>query len=140
MVATIALKRAIPQERIEYISEDDKSSTSRYFTPSQKEWLDELSQYENCPTIGMVDSNGKKSYGDYCYQEDTFIRLVKKYREKYELIPYAEDQEIFNFISDNSFQRKLTEIVLLEESDKTITNMWFTTIKIKGLQIKRTAD
>ena len=102
------------------------------------DWLDKLGEMENCPTTGLLDSNGKKSYGKYCFQKDTFIEAVNKYREEYDLLPYAEEAEFGNWLSDEKFQRKLVEIIVLEEQDlikglPRYSYKWYTTIHKRGL-------
>ena len=116
----------------------DKVALANDISPNRQneqleEWLDKLAKHENCPATGIIDSNGERSYGDFCYQKTTFVNLVTKYRAEYNLLPYAEEVEIPNWIADNEFQRELTKIVIAEESSKTVTGMWYTTIEKKGL-------
>lgn len=74
------------------------------------EWLDKLATAENCPTLGIVDSNGKLSVGQYCFQKDTFVTFVKKYN----LLPQCEEQEITNWWYDSEFQRVLAKRMLAD--------------------------
>ena len=41
------------------------------------QWLDKLQEHENCPSEGIIDSNGKRSYGLFCFQAATFARYSK---------------------------------------------------------------
>lgn len=79
--------------------------------PSQadplEEWIDTLGAHENCPPQGIVDTNGKMSYGRWCYQFDTFKKFVRQFN----LLPNTEDDELMNWIGDDSFQRRLTVLV-----------------------------
>ena len=114
------------------------NSTPKEANPELEYWLDKLGEMENCPTTGMVDSNGKKSYGKFCFQKDTFLGTVKKYREEYNLLPYAEEQEFFNWIADEQFQRELVKIIIKEEKDLVggkprYSYHWYTTIWKRGL-------
>ena len=88
-------------------------------------WLTKLAKNENCPHQGIIDSNGLRSSGIFCYQDRTFIGFVKKYN----LLPNTEDKEILNFIGDNEFQLKLTRLVF-EDNPKHWTH-WFNTVKFK---------
>lgn len=95
---------------------------------SLEAWLDKLVTYENCPIKGIVDTNGKKSYGAFCYQEGTYLHFVKKYN----LMPYAEEGELLNNLSDYSTQRKLTRLIVTNEPNGY--KHWLTSTVIrKGL-------
>ena len=90
---------------------------------SKAEILDKLAFCESSgdPTREVLDTNGKMSRGIYQYQEETFKRYVKKYG----LLPYAEDDEIMNFIYDAEFQRELTSLVLEEKNGfRNWLNCW----------------
>lgn len=71
-------------------------------------WLDRLEKNENCPFDGIIDSNGKKSYGAFCFQEATYLLFVKKYN----LMPYAEEYELLNNLSDYDTQRQLAKLMI----------------------------
>jgi hypothetical protein len=93
----------------------DSTSLKIEKDPSLEKWIDKLGAHENCPPEGIIDSNGLRSYGRYCYQEGTFIMFVKIYRKKgYELLPQAEDSELLNMIGDDHFTKELTYIVFKE--------------------------
>jgi len=88
-------------------------------------WLDELAKKENCPIEGIIDRNHKMSFGKFCFQFDTF----KIYVRKYNLLPNTEDQELYNWISDNEFQRKLARM-MLEEDINNWKHWQLSTLKI----------
>jgi len=58
--------------------------------------------------IVIVDTNGKKSYGHFQFQESTWIELIGRYG----LLPNAEPNEYMNFIMDASLQRTVTRLAL----------------------------
>jgi hypothetical protein len=80
-------------------------------------WLDSLQLHENCPANGIIDSNGLKSYGPYCFQLDTFNRYEAKYH-------------ISGPITDSATQRKLA-ILILQEPDGW--RNWITSVGKIGL-------
>ena len=88
-------------------------------------WIEKLGDNEGCSTIGTPD-NGSLSYGRWCYKSGTFKMFVKKYN----LLPDTEENEIMNWIGDNSFQRILTRAVF----NDSITNAshWKNTVKKIG--------
>lgn len=92
-------------------------------------WLDKLAIAENCPTLGIVDSNGKLSVGQYCFQKNTFITYVKKYN----LLPQCEEQEITNWWYDSDFQRLLARKML--EDNISNYDHWRTSVKKIGKPI-----
>ena len=51
------------------------------------EWLIKLSNKENCPVHGVVDTNGERSKGKFCFQDRTYKSFSKKYGvyDQYEL-------------------------------------------------------
>ena len=101
MVVYAGVKRAISQEEANIIQSEANESQTVYFSPKNKdleEWIDKLSEKENCPILGMVDSNGKLSYGTLCFQAETFQRQIRKYG----MLPNAEWDEIMNFIGDEN--------------------------------------
>lgn len=53
------------------------------------------------------------SIGCYQFQPKTFIAYTKTYN----LLPYAEDKEILNYIYDCEYQRELTKMILIMETD-----------------------
>jgi len=73
-------------------------------------WIDKLEKEEGCPDVGLVDSNGKLSYGPLCFQGETFVAYAKKYN----LIPQAEPAELMNFVSDEYYQKKLARLMVEE--------------------------
>ncbi len=75
-------------------------------------WLIKLAApgNEHCPANGVMDS-GSKSYGALCFKLDTFQRYVRRY----ELLPYAEDAELMNWIGDADFQHQLAKRMILED-------------------------
>ena len=46
-------------------------------SPAMNAWLANLQAHENCPPEGIIDSNGLRSYGPFCYQAATFARYMK---------------------------------------------------------------
>ena len=74
-------------------------------------WLVKLSKNENCPIEGIIDSNGLRSYGKFCYQLDTFKRYIRKHN----LLPYTPDDELLNMISDEDLQWRLTKMMILDD-------------------------
>lgn len=98
--------------------------------PKFEVWLTRLGKGEACPPHGLVDTNNKKSYGTFCYQEYTFLMFVRKYN----LLPQAEDREVLNFIGDKEFQLLLTKKVFDDDLDNWIH--WQTTIRRIGLPPK----
>lgn len=90
------------------------------------EWVDKLGEHENCPPEGIIDSNKKRSYGKFCYQVETFKMFVKRYN----MLPQAEDKEVLNFISDDTFQKELT-VRVIRDNPKNWTH-WFTSTKKIG--------
>ena len=95
-------------------------------------WIEKLASMEGCKSIGTPDM-GSLSYGDFCYKWETFrgFMMIPKYREA--LAPYAEDHELMNNIGDPSFQRRLTRMIVLNESDKVILKLWYTSLVPRGL-------
>ena len=98
-------------------------------SPELKEWLDSLGKMENCPSTGMIDSNNKKSYSLFCFQEDTFVHFV----ERYDMLPNLkeEEQEIMNWISDPSFQREVVKKMIAENPKNALH--WRTSVVKKKL-------
>ena len=90
-------------------------------------WLDKLITYENCPIDGIVDTNGYKSYGPFCYQRATYLDFMSKYGQI--CMPYAEEGEWLNNLSDHHTQRCLTKNVILV--DKNAYKHWFTSTVIR---------
>jgi hypothetical protein len=90
-------------------------------------WIDTLEQNEGCPVNGIIDSNGIKSYGPACFQMQTFKEQVRKYQ----LVPYANDNELYNWISDEPLQRRLIKLMLAENINNAYK--WANTIKKIGM-------
>jgi hypothetical protein len=78
-------------------------------------WLNLLGKNENCPENGIIDSNGLRSYGQYCFQLATFTRYSKKFG-------------LAGQITDNDFQRTLVIKILQEPAG---WQNWYTTITQK---------
>lgn len=92
-------------------------------------WLDKLVLFENCPFNGIIDNNGLRSYGPYCYQELTFLDFMARFPE---CMPFAEKAEWLNNLADYDTQRCLTKKVVL--ADKNAYRHWYTsTVLRKGL-------
>lgn len=87
-------------------------------------WLDALQSHENCPLDGIVDSNGLRSFGAFCYQMNTFIPKMQDYRS--ELAPDAEDDELLNFL-DSESERRLTRVILRDHPEEYWR--WCTTVR-----------
>ena len=64
----------------------------------------------NNPNIINWEDNGSPSYGLFQYKKSTWIMGMKKYK----LAPYAEDEELMNFIYDRDIQTELTKLILSE--------------------------
>ena len=90
-------------------------------------WLDKLVTYENCPPEGIIDSNGFRSYGAYCYQQATFADFMSRFAQI--CMPYAEENEWLNNLSDYHTQRCLTKNIIL--ADKNAYEHWLTSTVIK---------
>ena len=75
-------------------------------------WLSILTQPGNeaCDPEGTHDM-GSLSYGALCFKEDTFRRYVARYN----LLPYAEGDEVMNWIGDSRFQHKLAKKMIQED-------------------------
>jgi hypothetical protein len=86
-------------------------------------WLNNLEPYENCPTNGIIDTNGKISAGPLCYQDLTFVGFVKRY----DLLPKAEDHEILNMRGDRELQFKASREALMESLENV--DHWRTSVK-----------
>lgn len=92
-------------------------------------WLDRLITYENCPWNGVWD-NKSYSYGPYCYKEGTYLDFMRRFADK--CMPFAEENEWLNNLSDLNTQRCLTRAVIL--ADKDAYKHWLTSTVIrKGL-------
>jgi hypothetical protein len=91
-------------------------------------WLNKLAKRENCSPTGTWD-NGSFSYGAFCYKFNTFKGFVRQY----ELLPNAEDNELYNWIGDTNFQRELTELIVLYEPPNVVRGLWLNTITKKGV-------
>jgi len=95
------------------------------------EWIKKLGENENCPTDGLIDTNGLRSYGRFCYQEQTFKTFVRKYN----LLPNAEETEYMNFIGDEDVQMALT-ILVFRDSLSNWTHWQNTVLRIGMPPIK----
>lgn len=91
------------------------------------QWINKLATYENCSIEGIRDNNGLKSFSCLCFQEETFIRQVKKYN----LLPYAEDKEILNMIGNCDFQKELA-YKMIKDNPENIWH-WKTSVKKIGV-------
>jgi hypothetical protein len=78
-------------------------------------WINLLGQDENCPPQGIIDSNGLRSYGRYCFQQDTFNR-------------YSTQFDMSGSITDNQFQRSLVILIIQQPSG---WKNWYTTVTKK---------
>lgn len=90
-------------------------------------WLDRLHMAENCPPEGIIDSNGLRSYGPFCYQAGTFIAFIRDLN----MMPLAEDAEVFNEIADPALQRELTWRIL--EKYPSYWSHWLNSVAKIGL-------
>ena len=91
-------------------------------------WLDILEGYENCPSHGIVDSNSEKSYGALCYQKSTYLLFMRIHAS--ECMPFAEEVEWLNNLSDRHTQRCLARLVI--ENNHAEWRNWWTSIEIRG--------
>ena len=85
---------------------NEEEITIQEETNALEEWLFRLSRGENCPPEGIWDVHSF-SYGRYCYKKGTFLGFVRLYN----LMPQAEDNEVFNMMGDPKFQDILTRAV-----------------------------
>lgn len=90
-------------------------------------WAEKLGKMENCPVLGKVDTNGKKSYGRYCFQLKTFQHFSKKFN----ILPYADEADLENMVGDQWAQEKI--ILALYENKLPIEPLWRTSITKKKL-------
>lgn len=95
-------------------------------SPALEHWLDELKLHEHCPDAGIVDSNGRLSYGPYCYQAATFKRYVRQFN----LLPTTEDAELMNLIADPAIQRTLTSLIITKVPGGW--QNWYTSVRKIG--------
>ena len=99
-------------------------------TDPLSDWIDKLATYESCPPEGILDTNGRRSYGPFCYQLDTFVWFIKYFRkEGVDLAPNSEDVELTNLVADPQIQKRLTRLVF-----KWIPNAyehWYTSIVVR---------
>ncbi len=89
-------------------------------------WLDKLEKAENCPSLGIIDTNGLRSYGPLCFQERTFVNFSLRYN----VFPNSEKNELPNLMSGRTEQRKLAKIML--EKDPTAWTHWINSVKVIG--------
>ena len=76
------------------------------------DWIDKLAKHEACPPEGIIDVNGKRSFGPFCYQTQTFLWFMSYFRKHgVDLAPHAEDRELANLISDSNIQKRLTRLI-----------------------------
>ena len=113
----------IPSVSVEYIPPQPvKDSLDLY--------IDKLAdEYEcvDCPSnFRHLDKNNRYSYSCLQFQEATFIAKVKDYN----LLPSAEEHEIFNLIYDCNFQKKLARLMF--ENEKYAWMHWRTSVE-RGL-------
>ena len=87
-------------------------------------WIDKLVICESSGKETAVNWNdkGSPSYGLLQYKVGTFVFYAKRYN----LFPYAETNEYFNFIYDGDIQRMLAKKMLQEDFDnwRHWTNCW----------------
>jgi hypothetical protein len=111
---------------------EDEVSAETVFEANKRvaeEWVDGLAEKEckDCPPLfKRIDDNGKYSYSCLQYQEATFVADVKYY----DLLPYAEDQEIMNWIYDCQFQKQLAVVTILD--NPKYASKWRTTVEDRG--------
>lgn len=105
-----------PAKKIE-VHPDPESIHLPYISYPMNQWLNELRAHENCPPEGIIDTNGKRSYGPYCFQQETFDRYTKIFH-----LPPAP-------VSDPTAQRALA-ILILETYPQGWTNWMTTCLKI----------
>ena len=90
-------------------------------------YLDRLSSMENCGE-GIIDRNGLVSKGDLCFQKATYLYFVKKY----EIYPYAEEQELLNNWGDSWTQREIARR-MIEEEVTQLEKHWYTSVVVRKL-------
>jgi hypothetical protein len=91
------------------------------------DWVNLVSTKENCPPEGIMDCNNKKSYGCMCFQYETFKTQVKRFN----LLPLAEDNELYNMIGDCDFTKLLARKMLMD--DRLAYRNWLNVSKQIGL-------
>ncbi len=91
---------AIPDKKIEVAPEPQPIIPKSSVSTPMNAWLANLQTHENCPAEGIIDSNGLRSYGPFCYQAATFARYMKIFG-----LPPAS-------VSDPATQRELTIRIL----------------------------
>lgn len=92
-------------------------------------WLDKLESYENCPSRGIIDSNNLRSYGPLCYQKATYLGYMRIFGSQ--VMPYAEEGEWLNNLSDRHTQRELTKLII--ENDYSAWRNWWTSHVIRKM-------
>jgi hypothetical protein len=93
-----------------------------------REIVKKIETLERCDTGKdgrILDSNNEYSYSCLCFQEETFIR----YSKKFNLFPYAEENEYLNFINDCEIQEKLA-YKMISESKENLYHWKNTAIKL----------
>ena len=93
-------------------------------------YIDRLAEYEcyKCPYgFRKMDNNGKFSYGNFQFQEETFLEGIKKYN----LLPGLNDVEVMNMIYNDQIQRSLVRKIFLNEPNAYL--YWKTSIITRGL-------
>ncbi len=78
IITSSALVKAIPSNTIAVTPLPDPIPTVQT-TPAMQQWLDRLKEHEGCPPEGIIDSNGLRSYGPYCFQAATFAMFKRQF-------------------------------------------------------------
>lgn len=89
-------------------------------TPKMEAWLTALRKHENCPPEGIIDSNGLRSYGPYCFQAATFAMFKKQFA------PTSTAS-----IADPAFGRWLTMEIVTKVPNGALN--WATSVRRIGL-------
>ncbi len=90
-------------------------------------YLDLLASMENCKE-GIIDVNGLISKGDFCFQEQTYLYFVKRYN----LYPYAEEQELLSNWGDTETQRIIIK-AMIEENPQLLRQHFYTSVVVRDL-------
>jgi len=117
------------------LEENTDTATSTPEEAKMLAYVANLAKNEGCSKTGTLDNAGGKikgadaySYGKYCYKPGTFKYFVREYFG-YDLLPQAEDAELMNWITDDTFTTELT-VKILSHSPKNWVH-WTTTVKYK---------
>jgi hypothetical protein len=136
-VAALALLLFAASAFISSQKNEIEDQNNRYHTEEAEKdaldiWIDRLAEFEckNCPdNFRHLDKNNRYSYSCLQFQEDTFRAEIRRYK----LLPFAEDEELMNFIYDCPLQKSLARYMILAEGSRAARSHWLTSVIIRGL-------